>query len=820
MMTHLNYLDHCLPFTCEDFAELQLLTNHIQKQIGKCSTSEIAIWADVDAISENKHDLSAQTYQVQCNEIAEQTNEGEKILDINALNVSFKSNESFESFNWTLNLSNGEKSSTNGTTKSHKIVENYIDNSKFDCVSDVDMSRKIQAERIIAHSINYNQSYNGLQNMAEIVNRTPNASIQVPSTKHTMKKFVKPDLNYEFHIHCSKCKIYTSSISSKCNCVGCGKKLTTAESNHFVYIPLKQQLLKSINENFARITSYEFDRNNNSKSGVIRDVYDSILHQQAQAKYQNATILPLAINTDGAVVHKCSKKSLWAIQLHQNFLPPILRYIAKNILVVGLYFGEKKPNMHDFFLPLFQELESIYKEGRFCIQRNGKNNYYYPIILQCCCDIPAKVEVQGMVGHNGYYSCGYCLHPGKPIKSKKNSKSFVRYVHQKNPSELRTHQIMLQTYQKIKSDSIMGVKKVSCMIAAKDFDLVNGFCIDYMHCVLLGVVVKLLSLWLDSVNHNSSYYIKPKYQKSLDKRLMKIKPTSNISRKPRPLSDRSNYKANEYRNLLLYYLTYSLRGLLPKQYIDHFKLLSSSIYTFLKKEIAFDEIDDAENKLNRFANEFEYLYGADRVTTNIHLLRHIANSIRYHGPLWAQAAFGFESNNGLLVKTNSKKNILHSIAWKYCMKFTLNVLDRDEEKCRNVKVHGKKKIVISKDELAVLSDFNSLCESENLTIYKSIEVHGERFTSRNSREVATIDYVVKTKKNTICLVKYFFAYQHNLYAMIEPFKVVGISNHLKEVELLGKFEVISISEIEEKLIYMEIGNQNIVSQIPNNYEKT
>lgn len=681
------------------------------------------------------------------------------------------------------------------------------------------MSRKSQAERIIRHSINYNQSYNGLQNMTEIVNSTPNASIQVPSTLHTMKKFVKPELKYEFHLQCSKCNIYSSTSSSRCNCIACGEKLTTVESNHFVYIPLKQQLLKSIDENFARITSYEFDRKNNSESDVIRDVYDSILHQQVQAKYQSATVLPLSIITDGAVVHKCSRKSLWAIQMYQNFLPPILRYIAKHILVVGLYFGVKKPNMHDFFLPLFKELESIYNEGGICIRKNEKKVCYYPFILQCCCDIPAKVEVQGMVSHNGYYSCGYCLHPGEPIKNQNNSKSFVRYIHQEMPSASRTHRTLLETYKKLKSDPIKGVKKVSCMIAAKNFDLVNGFCIDYMHCVLLGVLKKLLGLWLDSVNHDKPYYIKPKSQCLLNSRLIKIKPISNISRKPRPLSDRSNYKANEYRNLLLYYLTYSLRGLLPKPYIDNFKLLSSSIYTLLKKEITFGEIDEAEKKLNRFADEFESLYGVGNVTTNIHLLRHITNSVRYHGPLWTQAAFGFESYNGLLVKTNSKKNILHSIAWKYCMKLTLNAMDKDEKKSF-VKVSGKQKIVISKEEQVVLRDFENLCESEYLTIYKSIEVNGERFTTMNSREVATIDYVVKTKNNTICSVKYFFAYQRNLYAMIQPFEIVGLSNHLKEVELSGEFMTISISEIEEKLLYMKIGNQNIVSQIPNKYEKT
>lgn len=653
--------------------------------------------------------------------------------------------------------------------------------------------------------------------MAEVVNATPNASIQVPSTSYKMRKFIKSDIEYKFYVQCPNCNDYSSTTSSKCECITCGRTLTTVESNHFVYIPLKQQLIKSIHENFARINSYRLERN--KKKDIICDVYDSILYKQAEAKYQNATVLSLSFNTDGANVHKCSSKSLWAIQFYQNFLPPILRYIPKSILVAGLYFGSHKPNMHDFLLPLFQELDLIYKEGGICIEQNGKKYNFIPLVMQCCCDLPAKAEVQSMVNHNGYYSCGYCIHPGKSIKASNSSNSYVRYVRQNIPSELRTHESMLQIYRKIKSDPIMGVKKVSCMIAARDFDIVNGFCIDYMHCVLLGVLAKLLNLWLDSKYHSRPHYINPKLQIVLNRRIVNIKPISNISRKPRSLSEKAKFKANEYRNLLLYYLTFSLDGLLPKKYIEHFRLLSSSIYKLLETKITLDEISEAESKFNLFANQFEDLYGVENVTTNLHLLRHIANSVRYHGPLWAQSAFGFESNNGLLVETKSKKHILHSIAWKYTMRSHLNLMNKTDKKS-NIKVQGKQKISISSSEISVLSDFESLIESGQLNIYKSVNINDEKFSSINSREVSTVDYVVKTKYNTIGLVKYFFEYEQTLYAMIDLLNIIEELDQFKLVDVSGKFQAIPFSKIEYKLLYMKIGKKNIVTEIPNNYEKT
>lgn len=239
--------------------------------------------------------------------------------------------------------------------------------------------------------------------------------------------------------------------------------------------------------------------------------------------------------------------------------------------------------MKVFFRPLLQELRSIQQHGGLFINVGGQKHYLMPVITQCCCDLPAKAEVQGMINNNGYWSCGYCLQKGDSIKSVKNAKSFVRYVRQEKPIEKRTHQTMLQAYDGLKSDSIMGVKKISCMVAAKNFDLVNSYGIDYMHCVLLGVQSKMLKLWLDSVNHKKPYYIQPKWQNVLSDRITKITPTSDISRKPRPLSDRAKYKANEFRSLL-YCFIYHTRLLgccqvgtsitsdfYPRQYICSYK---------------------------------------------------------------------------------------------------------------------------------------------------------------------------------------------------------------------------------------------------------
>lgn len=123
MMTDLNFLDHNIQFTYEDLHELQLHSDYIPKQKQKFkifSMDTIAIWTDVDSILDQKQKSSTQPYQIECIEMAKQKNEAEQTLNIDALEVSFKSDESFESPNWTFNLSNGNQASTNGIRKTNK----------------------------------------------------------------------------------------------------------------------------------------------------------------------------------------------------------------------------------------------------------------------------------------------------------------------------------------------------------------------------------------------------------------------------------------------------------------------------------------------------------------------------------------------------------------------------------------------------------------------------------------------------------------------------------------------------------------------------
>lgn len=671
-----------------------------------------------------------------------------------------------------------------------------------------------QTKNVVSHFLKFNQSYKSLEGLLNLVNETPGAHYQIPTTTYKIKKLIDPLVTAEYHIKCFICKTYSSTVSNKVLCEKCCTPLNRADSNFFIFLPFTAQLKKYITEHFEKIISYNkcFDGN----SDFVRDVQSGYQFQNCKKKYSKSFVLSLTVNTDGVQIFNSTKKSVWPIQVHQNYLPPTIRYHPKNVIVVALHDG--KPNMRDFFHPFLKELKQINEAGGISMEKKGELYTFLPLITSCTADLPAKAEVQGMIGHGGYFGCGYCLHTGDLIKKNKNSKAVIRFV--AKDYSIRTHKDTLSTYIKLRSTPINGVKSISCMIAACDFDLINGFSIDYMHCALLGTMRHLMDLWLNTENHAEAFYISNKRQVVLSNRILSIKPNAEIARKPRSVFERKNFKANEFRTLLLYYLRYSLVDLLPIRYIEHFQLFSSAIYALLKETISTEDIFIAEAKLNQFSDQFEKLYGVEHVRINLHLLRHMGSSVRYLGPLWAQSSFTFEMNNGIIVKANNAtKNFLHNLSWKYVLK---NSLQNETEKKNNqtIEVGGKINIQITLDEFPQISELGINFTDNIIQAYTFVSFCNTRFTSLMSKVTSTADFFVKLCNDKIGSVKYFVVKNNNAYAFVNIYYVEKSYDHLLEIQPTGLNQFFNINEISEKMLYMKIGKYEIATTFPNKYEQS
>ena len=101
---------------------------------------------------------------------------------------------------------------------------------------------------------------------------------------------------------------------------------------------------------------------------------------------------------------------------------------------------------------------------------------------------------------------------------------------------------------------------------------------------------------------------------------------------------------------MLFYALPVLNRILKKKYWNHLFLFVFAIDTLLQDAIKVRHVDVAEQALRKFVLNFEKLYGAANASFNVHLLMHLAASVRNWGPLWATSTFPFESFNGTLLR--------------------------------------------------------------------------------------------------------------------------------------------------------------------------
>ena len=88
------------------------------------------------------------------------------------------------------------------------------------------------------------------------------------------------------------------------------------------------------------------------------DVYR---RQSEQAKRDGSFCISLYWHLDGAPALKSQNMSLWPIQSFVAEMPPSLRYSFKNIVLSGLWYGKKKPEMTVFQNSFVEETKVLSK---------------------------------------------------------------------------------------------------------------------------------------------------------------------------------------------------------------------------------------------------------------------------------------------------------------------------------------------------------------------------------------------------------------------------------------------------------------------------
>lgn len=649
----------------------------------------------------------------------------------------------------------------------------------------------------------------GLEDTAKLLNSMPGANVRLPITKYSILKEFYENSDFELKqlFLCSECDIRTSIAFKEQEkmCSSCNSDVS--RSNFFIYFGFQIQIKSIVQNNFESIFKYrdEITREKND----IKDCYNS--EYMISRLRTNENMWTLTVNTDGVSVHNSNTFSLWPILLTCNFLPPNIRYKKRNVITLAIFYDNHKPNMLQLFEPFAEEFQNLQTTGMII---NGLNFRFF--VTAASMDLPAKCSVQQMIQYNGYNACGYCFHSGK--KTVKG----VKYDYNENGNIMRSHEDFIKAMANVNQNPQLidkGVKGVSPMIAFDCFDLSKSFTIDYMHATLIGLMGTMLGFWLDSKWKKKPFYLTKLKRSILNKRLVSIKPCRFISRRPRSLDEIKHFKASEFRSLLIYYLPVCLDGILPKRFIDHFKNLSSSIYSLLQQSISRENIFEARTKLRKYVSDYQNIYGIENMNMNVHLMEHLCDCVENFGPLWSYSLFAFESYNGILKNyVVSNNDVLHQIATRYVIEHSL----RKENICHPAHVLVQlKKIVLTNTEKIALQNENIQVNDQNeTTIFTAFQRGVEIITSKYyTKSKYTMDYFMNTVHGRLGKISFFFKSNDKDFALFDEYSVIKTIDQIRVVQAKNELSVIAVSELKEKFIYMCIDRKEFVVKRPNTFEK-
>lgn len=286
----------------------------------------------------------------------------------------------------------------------------------------------------------------------------------------------------------------------------------------------------------------------------------------------------LLINIDGLPLSKSSQASLWPILCSNT--------INNEVYIIGAFFGDKKPQDSNTFLqPLVNDLIEL---------NNGysyNNNVIKVKLFGLICDAPAKSFVLNVKGHTGFNSCTKCTIKGKYING--------RVCFPNTSYSLRTDELFARNAYKNFQTGYSVLNNIP------EFLPITHTSLDYMHLVCLGVVKKLLLLWIKGP---LSVRLSRRSITRLSYLLMMLRCTtpSDFVRKPRSLKDIKQWKAVEFRNFLFYTGPVVLRHILQKDMYHHFLTLHIAITILVRPDLCRKEfIDYAEALLKNFVLTFE-----------------------------------------------------------------------------------------------------------------------------------------------------------------------------------------------------------------------
>lgn len=341
----------------------------------------------------------------------------------------------------------------------------------------------------------------------------------------------------------------------------------------------------------------------------IRSILDEVeIHQKT---------LTLQFNIDGLPPFKSNVKCFWPILC-------FVKEIPNSVYIVGIYFGDRKPDSSDEMLRDFiNELTEVVREGVLV-----KDNALRVFVDGFCCDTPARSFIKCTKSHTGYYGCDRCVQRGIHINN--------RMTFPENDAPRRTNASFRTHEQEEHHHQSPVIEEI------QDIDMIRMFPNDYMHSVCKGVVTTLLQfLRTGPLSHRLSH----RQIEEMSSNLLSLRPyiTCDFARRPRSLRHLSMWKATESRLFCMYLAPVILKPFVNEDFYVLFMTLTLLLRIISHPDLVHSHHDYCKVLVRTFLTQFSEVFGTEYLTYNFHSLVHLIEDCNDRGVVDNFSCFRYES---------------------------------------------------------------------------------------------------------------------------------------------------------------------------------
>ena len=458
----------------------------------------------------------------------------------------------------------------------------------------------------------------------------------------------------------------------------CGSKLVKEvilNGGSKKFYPLKTYCYTSLADSFESLLKrpgFEKDCEAWRKREVPEDIFSDVYDGQVWKSFYNwkgnrpFLELPrsygLMLNVDWFQPFKHRNDvSVGVIYLVIMNLPRKLRFLRENVILVGVIPAFKKePESLNYFLePLVDELQALWVGVKFTSCTSPEETVLIHAALLCCAaDIPAARKLCGFLGHNANRGCSHCykFFPGG-FGEPKDYSGFddrdrwpKRTPDQHRRDAEKVKNCTSKTASKKKA-SHLGTR-YTVLLELPYYSSVTMCVIDPMHNLFLGTAKRVFSKWIEND------IIAKRDLNTIQERIELFCSSSDLGRLPGNISsNHGGYTAGQWKNFVLLYSMYVLKGVLPDSHFHYWQSFVLACKYLCQPCISKTDLLIADRKLLDFLKAYERINGRLSIMPNMHLHMHLRESVQNYGSVYGFWLFSFERFNGILgaYQTNGRE---------------------------------------------------------------------------------------------------------------------------------------------------------------------